>query len=642
MAIGCVAAGLALAPGPVTAAPPQTEAPVYGVRPAAGGLWLITPEGQPLVDLYPTLMRRSADGPPVVERLVGGGIRSTADGGWTSTAALSVEGTRYEWTVGARPGDARLVFSLRADYAAPTAVSSEAVRLQISDVGLARALDRAYRQRTVERAQFTGQLTPHAVDFGRGPRAFAIRGGAGVQGMWVRPDTGGAFTVDLELDDHRNRPFARYARCVDAIEPMRRVPLDVMRRRAGERAELSGEIIVGERVRLLPARLPDGFAAALAFTDHADQSDAARLEAFAFGRTGALRDGAVGPTHPGFVNRGLRYTKSIFAQRVGRYAPQFESDAYRRVLAAMARRGVEIATHSPTGERDVPDQLPALLDAQASTHPLRTWIDHQPETNCEAIANRGWDPRSEWHVLDALRRLGIRTLWATHDTALPAGSLNLLDPAALGDRRPLFFEHPAFPGFRLFESAWMYRARGAFVGLFDPPILDALEAQWGISVGHVYLDTHRAQGRLAPRSLLAARGAGFALRPEVDAMFRRLAARQSAGRLWVCGVDELVHHTAAALDVRIDFEPDGGARLVSGRPVSGLTMLVPTAGGAEVWLDGELQSPLRMVNGLPALVLDLARGRPRRIVLRDDAGMRPFVHPAHIIPMSSARVEPGQ
>jgi len=239
----------------------------------------------------------------------------------------------------------------------------------------------------------------------------------------------------------------------------------------------------------------------------------------------AIADGELGEGNPGFVNRGLGYTKSIFLRQAGRYAPQLEDPGYRRVLDQLVPRRVQLAVHSPTGRRDRPARARPLLEAFRAAHAGRTWIDHQPDTNCEAIANQGWNPSSRWYMLGHLRDLAFVYLWSGLDLPLSPGSLNLLAPELAARRRPTLYARNGLDGrgprFVMFSSAYLFLKRERLLALLSEPSLDRLSAERGLLIGHVYLDTGRSNGRFRKRALIEERGAGFyRIRPEVDQLFR--------------------------------------------------------------------------------------------------------------------------
>jgi hypothetical protein len=497
-------------------------------------------------------------------------------------------------------------------------------------------LDRAYRLEAHRLPVLSDALGPRVARLG----PLALVAGDGVQTLWLRR-AGSALVLELELDHEANHPFRPYLRCaIDAVERVARGELSATQRAAGSRAHARARLLLGEPRLLLPGRFPRGYRAALVFTDHADQSSRAKLEALAFGETGAS------PTsRRGLCGRGLGFTKTVFVERARGYAPQLDDPGYRALLAACARAGVEVGLHSPTGERDPPERTRALLARfRAAGFGGRTWIDHQPTTNCEAVSAQGWDRASPFHSLELLAAAGFSLVWSAEDARLPPGSLNLLAPEPRAQRRPALYRFAsttgaAASGLQLFSTMRLFLPRAQLARLLSVRSLEALERERGLCLAHTYLDTHRGRGKLAPRSLLEPLPAGrFRLRPEVDSLFATLAERHAAGSLWVASLERVASHLSAALAVELVPTAAGGYRLraPSGRALPGLTLIAPAGlpAGATLHLDG------RRVAGASEPWLDLPARREPELSLRDASG-RPlrFFREAEIVlePVSGRR-----
>jgi hypothetical protein len=397
-------------------------------------------------------------------------------------------------------------------------------------------------------------------------------------------------------------------------------------------------LLLGEPRLLLPGRYPRGQRAALVFTDHADQSNLAKLEAIAYGETSALE----GARH-GLCGRGLGFTKTVFAGPARGYDPQLEDPGYRALLERIGRAGVEIGLHSATGASDLPARTEAALARfRAAGFRGRTWIDHQPTTNCEAVTAEGWDPRSRYHTLSLLASSGFSLFWSAEDVAPPPGSLNLLAPEPRSQRRPAIYRFAATSAaaaaeLRLFASTRFFLPRASLERRLSARGLTALAQERGLCLAHTYLDTWRARGKLAPRSLLeplsASRGreagrrgpARFRLRPSIDRLFATLAARQSAGELWVAALERVVSHLEAALSVELAPTTSGTLRVRSarGRALPGLTLIAPRGAlppGSVLLVDGRPPAGVRDRGGEQEIWFDLpSRGAPE-ISIRDRSG----------------------
>ena len=559
---------------------------------------------------------------------------------WAAQAAARTGGIHYRLTLANRLGDPRISLLLERTYSRNLMIHQEVLTFQVAAASRALLLDRAYGLTEVKHPMVIGQLTPHLALF-EGPGAqFAFLGRSGIQGIKLHPARGAGYSLDMEIDHQENHPFSIHSRCVSVPEPeMTRLPMNEMVRSAGQKFTSRADWIVGKMVPLFPGRFPRAYRSALVFVDHADQSNARKMEAFAFGRTGALERGEVGPSYPGFVNRGLGYSKTIFIAKRGPHAPQFDNPHYRRLLDLMQQRGVEIGVHSPTGRMDLPAQSRALLTAFRRKYRGRTWVDHQPDTNCEAISNLGWNPRSRWYSLKLLSGAGFKHIWTATDLPLPLGTLNILASKRPWERRPVFYTHSLLGGsskrpFVLFNTSWQFVERWEFLRRFTIRRINRLERERGLCLAHVYLDSYRNfNGMLPSKSLLSSDGGGgYILRPEVDKLFLRFQRRQARRALWVAGVDRVAGHLRGALATERDFLPGGRVRITnrSRIPLSGLTMMMPLA-EAEILIDGRAPLGYFQRRKLIEFYFDLAPGQSRTIEVRDLSGKAvPLLKPAAI------------
>ena len=557
---------------------PGAAASTYYVRSRSASVMLYGPGRHPLLGLSPRLVlktkgavcRRRFRLVPPASAAAGFPLALRAE------AQCPVAHYRLHWTTA--PGSpGLLVLQVRRTFRLAVEVISETLEFGYGEGTAASYVSDSYRLRRAIARTFVGGLGTQLVtlEVPRGGGRLQWRSESGVQGLWLDPRRQ---TLTLELDHRANHPLRVFPRCVTSLStlfpPTRR--LDESPRAPGSEQLAEGVLVAGYGALPLVERLPSGYAAALVLTDHADQSSVAKLEAFAFGSTGALAKGARGSTFPGFVNRGLRYTKSVFLRPSRGYAPQFSSPRFRALLDELQRAGVEIGVHSVSGGPDGSDQVRAALVAFRRQYAGRTWIDHQPYTNCEAIASLGWDPRSRWYVLPQLAATGFRYLWAVPD--IKTFGLDLLRGDGSGTRRPVIYPHPRLAAggvsFWLFRTVWLFERWQAFVSAFSRTALDRLVRRSGLFIGHVYLDTHRRRGPFRGRSLLQEVATGrYRLRAQVDRVFQRLARRQVVGQLWVSSLAALLEHLQRIAALRL--RPSAGSwKLGSARVVRQLTLRV--------------------------------------------------------------------
>jgi hypothetical protein len=472
-----------------------------------------------------------------------------------------------------------VVITPRAEYRLRTVVEAGLVRqtLEIKDLvawevgeeslawtlprGPVEALDRAYRFGP-QKALVVGPETPIVARVAD----VLLEGGRGANGLRIH---GGE--LRLEHDHRGHHPFRVYPECTET--PQNTLPSrlrDTSPRPAGLEHRMTFTWRPGARVFAVPSRFPQRFQAALALTDHADQARIDRSAAFAYGREDWRAGRAAGE---GFVGRGLGFTKSVFLAPAPGYAPQFGDPDFTDLLRALQADGVEIGVHSPSGRRDTPTFTDLRLTDFRKEFKGVTWIDHGPADNCEALTNLGADPQSPWYLVPVLHHHGFTTAWMIPDQPVGPGA-NLLRPHLPAERAPVIFRHPRLP-LRLFATTWLYGPRSQLLRRYRPSELDRLQADFGVSIGHVYLDTFRETGKGAERTLLEKGPEGLRLRADVGRWFDDLAQRHKAGALWVTGVGPLADHLEAALRVDPTYGPQG---IEIKEKVSGLTLLVHAPG----------------------------------------------------------------
>ncbi|BDG04852.1 proline dehydrogenase family protein [Anaeromyxobacter oryzae] len=454
-----------------------------------------------------------------------------------------------------------------------------------------------------------------------------LAGGPGLAAADLRATPGGVEAA-LVLDDAAARPFTTYETCLEAVPGLehgqhvawgaleRRRSLPGAPRAPGEEDRLAAALYpVADRAPILPViveRWPAGARAAVVFTDHADRTDPDALRAVLWGDSDPSAQGGVGA---GFLGRGLRLTRSFFvhARRGGL------DDGATRVLADdLAEAGSEVALHSITPDPDRRDEVRAGLAAAARWRPA-TWIDHEPYTNCEAVATDGWRTTGAYGIRDVLADAGVRWVWAAGDFGPGATRLVNLLGGAPDEARAAYYPMPLDPRLWVFRSSMFYDAPAALAAALSDDALARLEAERGLFVAHTYLGpsartTHTADhlARLVVREVAPGR---LVVDPELDAALARLAARVSAGRLasltWVDAGDRL----RALGDVEVAYRPDGAAEVRNHgeAAIPALTVAVPAAGlGLE--LEGALLLGRDDEDGWARIWFDLAPGG--RVVVR--------------------------
>jgi hypothetical protein len=429
----------------------------------------------------------------------------------------------------------------------------------------ARMLDSAYRSRAAPVR--TGAFAPQVAwidDLAVVARA---------QGLSLTMTKGEA-RLRLDAEVAAAHPFHLWSECVreatDKPIVTRPPMIDLSARKVtvGERVKVSLQLLPQVRSVPLVLRYPNGFRAALVLTDHADQANVTRLGALMYGKSTYKAPLAGRGSGRGFANRGLAMTKAVFSLPSEGYAAQLEDPRFVELLEALAADGIEVASHSASGDPDSAEKTAEGLSLLSKFKPV-TWIDHQPTTNCEALTNSG---RAD--TMKALTASQFRYAWSGDDDHRT--DLNLFDPGATKISPAPLYQHPLTGELWLFPSRWMALERSQFFERLSAKSLDQLEAQRGLLVAHTYLDIFIEQSgtRLDQWSLIEKIPNGYRLSDEADAVFARLQKRQTQGRLWVTTLRSLAEHLLAVQDLTWTYER-GGVVLHSPRAVKGVTLLQP-------------------------------------------------------------------
>jgi hypothetical protein len=515
---------------------------------------------------------------------------------WRRDGAAFVEessGPGYTATLRAEPGPDGIALEAVIRYLAPVVVDREAIELRLPGRGSALGRDLAVAR--LDRPLRVDRGTPIWVAAGGSARApgAAIIGGAGVHAARYAP-LAGQVAVELILDDAGSHPFSAFVRCRTRYLPHeagmpvpRRPPPELERRARHARTMLPAGSVVRARATLVPLPAGGGFLpviperwaagarAAVVFTDHADRTDPLALRAVLFGVSDAddpaYRKG-------GFFGHHLKLTKTFFASPgVGSLA-----DPEARALAdEIAAAGSEVGAHSITPQRDPRPIVARFLARFARWHPA-TWIDHQPDTNCEAITSHGWRDDPRFGIHDLLAGAGFGWVWGATDVSRFARVRNLFEPERRTAALPPIYPLPADPRLWVFTSTWFYGKAERLAQALGDAALDQLERERGLFVAHTYLSasprTTLRRRDLVKRDVVIPRaGGGFAIQPQFEQALARLGRRVAAGSLASMTMAETGDRLRALESLAVSYRADGSAavRNNGSRPLAGLTVAVP-------------------------------------------------------------------
>jgi len=629
------------------------DAPSYTVTLGTGGPQLLDGAGLLLMDLAPELRfsgsRSSSEStlrtvplPALVWE------RSAKEGKWAATGVSEEDPYRVTLRYSGMEGDPRIFCEATVEHTGRFYPQVEALSYVTGAVGNGFVLHRDQQVRRIDAAFQLDPWTYKLAFFGRKPSSVAFVGGFGIPSARLAAETDGSYALDIELDHAGNHPFEVYEGCHDKTStkhPKQQMGRQV--RRPGESRSYSFMFVAGNPTPVRISRLPRGYRAALSFTDHADQSSTEKLAALLYGDSKADPTTAVG----GFIGHNLGFTKTVFAINRGSYSPQLERSDYHRLLATAVGLvdSFEVGSHSPSGLRDNPGEtLPSLERLHgfqrggSSGEPVgMVWIDHQPDTNCEAVTNLGWNPDSEWFMLDGLAKLGFRYFWAGHDVKLRAGRLNMLKSAVPDARVSLLYSNNRFSeragqseGLYLWPSFWTFSKRDRFYGLFSDEALLRLIDEEGIHIAHSYLDSFRRKGRFKNRSHFVRRNKRLVMRPEMDERLQRMEELQAKGDLWVAGIGVIGDHLLKLPEIDLEYTPEGKCRITNrgSRKVANATFFLPSMKGRpRITIDGRTVA-VRSSHGRKFFWLDLGAGESVELALssNEGGGVVPLIVPVQL------------
>lgn len=551
---------------------------------------------------------------------------------WGAGLRAEAAGEGFRATVTALPADgARVTLDAEVRWVRAALVQKEVLRLSLR--GPATAVGRDLTWSPV--------VKPLRVDRGT-PALVATRDvlvdAAGF--VAARYETHGKqVVIDLVLDDAGAHPFKVLETCLNgsgneagaasraAFARLAANPLALDRtiRKEGDvsRGHASLWLLDPGEAPPLPViveRWPRGARAAVVFTDHADRTDPPALRAVLYG-TSDRNDPKYGKG--GFSGNGIHLTKSFFA-RGGRGSLIDDPEA-SAIADELAATGSDVVPHSISPNRD---ERAAVNDGLGRFRRwgANTWIDHQPYTNCEAVASLGWRDDGPYGLRDLLVSHGYKWVWDMNDLSGYTALSNVFTVTAAGEPGPPIYPLPVDDRIWMFRSTWFYSAPGELGDALSGSALDTLERERGLFVGHTYLSatrrTTRAPDLLRKVAVTSPRAGVYELDDRLDAGLARLGKRVRAGSTASLTFREAGERLLNLENVQISYLADGRVAIENcgTSALEGLTLAVP--GAMELYVDGVEWFGLRPERDRTTVWFDLKAGG--RVTMSGARHGRPF------------------
>jgi len=585
---------------------------------------------------------------------------------WRATGPSWIKesaGSGWSAVLRATPDRRGVTLEAEIHYSAPMVVTREAIALRLP--GRARALGRDLRVAPLGRTLRVDRGTPvwMATSPDRKRPGAAVVGEQGIAAARYSP-RGGDTDVELIVDDAASHPFRAYASCRSAYLPHLpgeraprhpppemevRVPRDRITRTAGEVVRARAQIYLVDGghdfAPVIVERWARGARAAVVFTDHADRTDPQALTALLHGVSDRS---APGFGRGGFFGHRLKITKTFFL-RPG--LGTLEDPDARQLADELAAHGSEVGSHSITPRRDLRAEVMASIGGYAAWKAV-TWIDHQPDTNCEAIASRGWRDDPSYGIHDVLAAAGFRWVWSASDVPLHTVRVrNVFDPERAAAALPPIYPLPSDPRLWVFESSWFYGPIARMAAAFSDADLDQLEDERGLFVAHTYLSasprTTRRRDLIGRDAVVPRLEGGFALDPGLEVALARLGERAARGTIASLTLRESSDRLRQLGAVVLRYREDGSVLVsnVGSTVIEGLTLAIPAA--VDPVVEGAPIGGIRSEAERTTLWLDLAGGATVVVTARAPAvpggwPAQPGAHQETAVPLGAgAPARPG-
>lgn len=565
-------------------------------------------------------------------------------------------------TVRAHPQKDGSVF-LTTEVSVKTPLAARLISLEFeADSGAPEIGGRDLRSRRAGKKTALSGLDPKWVVLRPGQKPWTVLADDDVDGLKLQVAQK-TLVVQADLLNSETRPFVFFQKCTEHWrEPNRKTSLATRELKPGE--TLSGHLTLypGAAVPLLKARFPEGRRAALVVTDHADQTTVPTLYAL-MGGTSLPDSKNFGKG--GFLGHGLLLTKALwrtsgepapvptwfharkpllspFQKKLhtlvvyhsqydrfpvdssGAGRPQLDDPAMVKLADVLHKAGIELGPHSATPQADDRKSTEEALRF-FENFGARTWIDHQPYTNCEALTNRGFRAGKD-SIADLLERYQYRYAWSGIDVP-PSAKLNLLEPRHLSEYVPVFYPAgrlaPDGPTqLWLFSTMMTYADSGRFFALYKKKSLDELERERGLHIAHTYLEAFHPPGsKFYKRNLMVpGKTTGEVVpHPRLEQLLAQWERRVKRKTLWMPTLQQLGEHVRAMTQVTVRLSSDGAAMLTAQTAVKAASFVLPRP-AVSVYVDGQPLSTVIHDKSETTFFLDLAAAQTVRVDFKNEQG----------------------
>jgi hypothetical protein len=167
---------------------------------------------------------------------------------------------------------------------------------------------------------------------------------------------------------------------------------------------------------------PNGYKSAFILTDHCDFDTTEKLQTFLYGNN-----------NNGWLNRGLKITKGVFAlgAKEGeiKKSDSLESETYPQLIDELFEDGSEIVHHALKHSGQLSKEtFTNTFNKFAQKYKPQTWIDHG--SYIKYCYSQGSKENPDFSLIEKMKQFGYNNLWAFDDVNIDANqTLNILTTA---------------------------------------------------------------------------------------------------------------------------------------------------------------------------------------------------------------------
>lgn len=366
----------------------------------------------------------------------------------------------------------------------------------------------------------------------------------------------------------------------------------------GQTSQNAFSLYIGVPVQPLARfmQLPNGFEAAIIWTEHADWTNIRTHRAVNFGHEKIkTAEQATG----GFVKWNIPVTKSVFFDNPDsisnseisrgvfneKHATIKTDTAFRSLLDQLFQRGHELCLHTPEQYTSTPQAMSSALNFMKHHYQSSSWIDHGYNNglrnNRENLVCDGLKSSSRWYAADLWKQYGIQYFWnASVEELRPFEGWGfdgqfIIPFPGFGDAfpDPVITKHPGIDGLLWSTTGtlevpedrlWEY--------YFHPARIAQLINFRSIWINHVYpawADETKGFWTWDENHKIIAM-------PGFNKALERISIHHKNGHLLPITINEFLNYHTALDQIDYQLQSDGNLRLTnnSGQTIFGLSLII--------------------------------------------------------------------